>query len=146
MHLSSGKLALSNVWFVVADDELVCKYVLVVLPVPQYLQFDTRTLLERNRTPLDGVDCSGVDNISTDKRAEDISRMMLCRINRATKRFPAEDHHQQDERRPFFHHDAARKEPDPFRTHLFWPRSIPYSTETYLLGPPRRRQPHARSI
>lgn len=62
LQLSSGRLALKNVSFLVADDELSCEDLLIGLPVLHQLELDTRTLLERNRAILDGTDCSSVGN------------------------------------------------------------------------------------
>ena len=59
---SSGQLSLSNVIFLVADDDLACEDLTIGLPVLQLLQVDTRTLLENNRAALDGVNCTDVGN------------------------------------------------------------------------------------
>lgn len=114
MHITSVKLALLNVTFLFADNELVFEDVLIGLPVLQHLRVDTHTLLELNRAALNGIDCSEVDNICTDELARNISLMVLCCLNLATNKLPAKYHCQEDERRPFVHYYAVRTERDPF--------------------------------
>lgn len=96
MHLAGVKLPLSNVSFFVADDELVCEDVLIGLPALQSLPVYIPTLLERNRVALEGANCSELNNISTDERAGNISRVMLCSLNRSTEKHPAEYHDQKE--------------------------------------------------
>ena len=45
LHLSAGQLALINVSFLIADDDLTCEDLLIGLPVLRHLQVDTKTLL-----------------------------------------------------------------------------------------------------
>ena len=109
LHLSSGQLALANVTYLVADDDLACEDILIGLPVLRHLQVDTRTLLETNRSALDGIDCSDVGNPSLDERSGRVSRLMICRLNRVRNNYPSS---QGD--RPHVHYRAARTEDDPF--------------------------------
>lgn len=58
LRLSAGRLALKNITFVVADDQLESEDLFVCLPVLQHLRFDTKTLLEDNIEVLNGTDCN----------------------------------------------------------------------------------------
>lgn len=82
MHLASGQLDLSNFTYLIVDHDLGFEYLLICLPVLRHLQVDTRTLLERNRSALDGADCSHVANPTLDLRSGKVSRMMICRMNK----------------------------------------------------------------
>lgn len=76
IHLSSGQLALCNISFLVADADLSHKHLLIGLTVLRYLRIDSRTLLENNRSTLDGTDCK---NIGNSTRGGNISRLMAAR-------------------------------------------------------------------
>ena len=82
LHLSSGLLALVNVTYLVADDTLNCEDLLIGRPVLLHLQVDSRTLLENNRSLLDGTDCSQVGNPTASDQRGLINRIMVARINR----------------------------------------------------------------
>ena len=56
LHLASGRLALRNITYLVADDEIACEDLLIGLSVLRHLKVDTKTLLETNRASLDGTD------------------------------------------------------------------------------------------
>ena len=56
LQLSSGQLALTNVTFLVADNELTCEDILIGNPLLKHLKIYMRTLLEENRAQLDGSD------------------------------------------------------------------------------------------
>lgn len=60
LHLSSGRPALKNTKFFVADENcaMVCEDLLIGLPVWRYLRLDTQTLLEAGIQTLEGTDCS----------------------------------------------------------------------------------------
>lgn len=45
LQLASGELALANLSFLVADDQMTCEELIIGLPVLRHLQVDTRTLL-----------------------------------------------------------------------------------------------------
>lgn len=85
LHLASGQLALANVTFLVADGDLACEDLLINLPVLRHLQVDTRTLLENNRSVLDGADCSHVGNRTLLNSGGKVSRMMIARLNRTAR-------------------------------------------------------------
>ena len=68
MELSSGRLALTNISFLVSDAALSREEMLIGLPVLQHLGIDSRTFLERNRATLDGTDCSSVPQICPSRR------------------------------------------------------------------------------
>lgn len=108
MHLSSGQLALSNVKFLVSDDALVSEDLLIGLPVLEHLQVETRTLLERNRSALDGADCFEVASPMIDERSGTVSRMMISRLNRSVNT------EESDERQSFVHFNSVRSERAPF--------------------------------
>ena len=111
-HLSSGQLALSNVTFPVADDDLAREDLVIGLPVLQNLQVDTRSLLENNRAALDGVDCTDVGN-PTILQGGAVSRIMIARLNRIREEeFKTPDDGKSDRPRVNFY--AARSEEDPF--------------------------------
>lgn len=57
LHLSNRELALVTIAFFVAEDDLACEDLLTGLPVLRHLRIDTRTLLEKNCSILDGADC-----------------------------------------------------------------------------------------
>lgn len=55
--LSSERLALRNISFLVADDNLACEDILIGCPVLQHIRIDSKTLLNSNYCALDGTDC-----------------------------------------------------------------------------------------
>lgn len=62
LHLSSGKLVVLNVSFLVAGDDLTVGGILIGRPVLEHMRADTKTLLESNRASLNGTDCAEVGN------------------------------------------------------------------------------------
>lgn len=60
MELSTGRMALNNIAFLISDAKLASEDLLIGLPLLRHLGIDSRTLLERNRAQLDGADCSSV--------------------------------------------------------------------------------------
>lgn len=56
MELSSGRLELTNISFIVSDAALASEDVLIGLPALQHLVVDSRTILKRNRAMIDGQD------------------------------------------------------------------------------------------
>lgn len=85
LELSSGRMALRNVAFLVADDDLAFEDVLIGLPILQHLQIDSRTLLERNRAVLDGTDCANVGNETKNNSNGVLRRLMVSRMQHVDK-------------------------------------------------------------
>jgi len=109
LHLSSGKLAVLNISFLVADDDLTSGGLLIGRPVLQHMRVDTKTLLESNRASLDGTDCADIGNPTiVDKRGH-VGTIM-------DKRSAEVEHHipNQDPNRPRVDYFQSRKEIDPF--------------------------------
>ena len=108
LHLASGRLALRNVTYLVADDECACGDFLIRLPVLRHLKVDTRTLLETNRASLDGTDCT-----LTIHSTAPVSWLMIARMNGladdGTRR---ESDHRADH--PHVNYFAVRTGEDPF--------------------------------
>lgn len=65
LQLSSGKIDLTNTYFVVADEKSTCEKVLINLPVMKYLRIDSHTILETKRYKIFGADFSMVRNQTT---------------------------------------------------------------------------------
>ena len=109
LHLSSGRLALKNIKFLVADDDdaLACEDLLIGLPVLKHLRVDTKTLLEDNIKTLDGTDCSLTDQVR-DKTGK-LGRLMSARFN-------GQDNFNEPppSNRPKVNYNTARNEEDPF--------------------------------
>jgi len=113
LHLSSGRLALKNITFLVADDDdaMVCEDLLIGLPVLKHLRVDTKTLLEENITALDGTDCGLID--APRGPMGKLGRLMTARLNGqgnavgTASRVAATD-------RPKVHYHQARHAEDPF--------------------------------
>lgn len=82
LHLSAGQLALVNMSFLVADDDLSCESMLIGLLVLKYLQVDTKTVLEANRAVPNGTDCSHIGNQTVPYGEGKVSRIMAARCNR----------------------------------------------------------------
>jgi transposase InsO family protein len=110
LHLAAGQLALLNVTFLVADDELSCEDLLIGLPVLQHLRVDTRTLLENQRAALDGADCSSVLNAAVSDASGKLGRLMIARLNRAGNA----QAQMGDAHRPRVDYYEARARVDPF--------------------------------
>lgn len=109
LHLASGKLAVLNISFLVSDDDLTTSGILIGRPILQHLRVDTKTLLESNRTTLDGTDCASVGNPTVPGKAGSVSTIMTSRAN------DVEDHIKpQDPGRPRVNYFTSRKEVDPF--------------------------------
>lgn len=60
LHLSSGRLALKNIKFIVADDDgtVLCEDLLIEHPVLKHLRVGTKTLLETKICSLSEPNCS----------------------------------------------------------------------------------------
>lgn len=111
LKLSSGHMALLNVTFLVADDETACEDLLLGLPVLRHLGIDSRTLLERQWSSLDGTDCAGITHSSGAGR---LGRLIVARMQRNSNA----DSEKLDPERPrsdYFHTDRNTDPfPDPF--------------------------------
>lgn len=146
-------MALCNISILVSDDDLTCKYLLIGLPFLQHLRIDSRTLLENNRSILDGMDFAIVGN-PTETGIGQVCRLMAalatqvkgisyehCKEYPHRSSQPACDYAE-------VHNDDARNEPDLFPDHslfdpfekfqtdsvrgavadmLKWPRTMVYS-------------------
>lgn len=84
MELSSERLALTNISFLVSDAALVSEDMLIGLPVLQHLGIDLRLLLECNPAVLDGTDCSAAPHPSVSKTCGSFGRLMIARHQRVT--------------------------------------------------------------
>lgn len=83
--LSFGHLAVVNVPYLVADEDLTSDDLLVGRSVFHHLRIDPRTLLEEERSILDGTDCSHVANPTVSSTSGTISRLMVARLNLISK-------------------------------------------------------------
>lgn len=119
LHLSSGRMALCNISFLVADDDLACEDLLIGLPVLQHLRIDSKTLLENNRATLDGTDCAEVGN-PTATHIGRVGHFMVARTMRVKGNSYkhgieyGQRSAQPSRDRPRVHYDEARSAPDPF--------------------------------
>lgn len=111
LHLFAGQLALKNIRYLVADDALTCKDLLIGLPVLRHLRIDTRTLLENNIANLDGTNCSLADSRSTTKG--NLGRLMTAMLNRQVDRNVSKSSNAPPNR-PRVHYNSARNEEEPF--------------------------------
>lgn len=82
MHPKSAQLALAKVMFLIAETGLLCKDLLISLPVLRHLQFYTRTLLERNCAALDDAGCYVIGNPTVVGRGGNVSHIMIPRLHR----------------------------------------------------------------
>lgn len=85
LQLSSGRLALKNVSFLVAYNELSDEDLLIGLPFLHHLELDTRTLLEMNRAIPDGTDCSSVGNPAASSKAGSLGHLVIARLNQVNE-------------------------------------------------------------
>jgi len=113
LHLSSGPLALVNITYLVADDDLACEDLLIGRPVLKTLQIDSETMLERNRAVLDGADCSHVGNPIAHKQGGTVSRLMVARLNRIGN-FETITEDDATAEQPRVNYYECRNEKDPF--------------------------------
>lgn len=113
LHLAAGQLALANVTYLVADDELACEDPLPGLPVLRHIHVDTKPLLETTRTALDGADCSFVGTPAIGDRSGRLSRMMVDRLNSIVPQHPTTTP-QLSESRPRVDYNTAHNDLDPF--------------------------------
>ena len=81
LQLSSGNLAVLNVSYLVADDELVDEGLLIGRSVLEHLKVDTKRSLEENRESLDGTDFASVGYRTIPKNGGYVSRIMALRDN-----------------------------------------------------------------
>lgn len=81
LHLRSCQLALLKLAFQIKDDDLECEDLFIGRPVLHHLKVDTKTLLESNRSVLDGAYCSEVGNPTTETEDENVHRLMGTRAN-----------------------------------------------------------------
>lgn len=113
LNLPSGKLAVLNVSFLVADDDLACENALIGHPVLEHMKVDTKTLLDENRERLDGIDCGSVGNPTRATTGGYVSRLMGARYNGEIDK-PASCQPTIDASRPKVNYFESRNEEDPF--------------------------------
>lgn len=77
VHFSAEFLAPNNVLFVVADEELLYKDMIIGFYVLQHLEIDSRTLLERISANLDGTEYSTVDQTEMNKMFGNADRLVI---------------------------------------------------------------------
>eukprot|EP00737_Agarophyton_chilense_P003792 gb/GEZJ01004544.1/.p1 GENE.gb/GEZJ01004544.1/~~gb/GEZJ01004544.1/.p1 ORF type:complete len:294 (-),score=41.13 gb/GEZJ01004544.1/:342-1223(-) len=113
LKLSAGPLALVNITFLVADEELTAEDLLIGLPVLEHLGVDTKTLLEEKRNFLDGFDCSSVCASQSSVLGGQLSRLMIARSNQLPN---SEDFSSSlsDATRPSVNYDHVHEEQDTF--------------------------------
>lgn len=127
LELASGRLALRNISFLVADSELAAEDLLIGLPVLKHLGIDSKTLLERNRATLDGTDCDLVRPRQDVSTCGTLGRLLIARLQRVKGPEPiAEDNSEtenatgtarqkpSDPERPCENFFAHKLEHDPF--------------------------------
>lgn len=124
MNLSSERMALANITFLVADDDLACEDILIGLPVLENMGIDSCTLLERNRAVIDGTDCAEVGNPSFSASSGVLDRLILSidefaygdQHNDPTERFDRNDTVTEplDLDRPRHNYFANQRIDDPF--------------------------------
>lgn len=78
--MALGRLALINITHLVADDGLTCEDLLIRLLVLWILETETKTLLEKYLTILDGADCSHIRIANSDWDGY-VSRLIVSRSN-----------------------------------------------------------------
>lgn len=80
LHLAAVNIALVNVQYLTADDDLAWEDLFIVLRVLPHLYVATRTLLEKRIASLNGTDCSQTQSAAD--RGGRISCLMIGRPNR----------------------------------------------------------------
>lgn len=78
LELFVDRLALNNMSFLVVDDDLSCGDVLAGYQVLHHLAIDSRTLLEQNRSMLDGTYCTSVEHYTAMKASGSLGRLMVA--------------------------------------------------------------------
>lgn len=81
LHLASRRLALRNLTYLIAHDDLACEDLFIGLPVLQHLKVDSKILLESNRASLDGTDCTLIPHSTAPVRGV-VSRLMISGMSR----------------------------------------------------------------
>eukprot|EP00737_Agarophyton_chilense_P004416 gb/GEZJ01005548.1/.p1 GENE.gb/GEZJ01005548.1/~~gb/GEZJ01005548.1/.p1 ORF type:complete len:277 (+),score=18.39 gb/GEZJ01005548.1/:1081-1911(+) len=114
LHLSSGSLALQNITYLVADNDLACEELLIGRPVLRHLRVDTETLLNNNRFALNGADCLEVGNPTVDSDEGYVSCLMVERLHKDLHASDAIQRIQPPLNRPRANFHAARQDQDPF--------------------------------
>lgn len=109
-NLFSGNIALADVTFLVAEDAIACEELIIGLPVLRHLKVDTRTLLENNRSKLDGQDCSAVGNPTMSSKGGVLSLMITARLNGVANEMSETVWND----RPRVNYFSVRTEADPF--------------------------------
>lgn len=112
LHLNSGRLALKNIHYLVADDSMACEDLFFGRPVLLHLRVDTRSFLEDRVATLDGTDCS-LDALPRTKGGR-VSRRMLAHIIRVgNDKMDDTDQPTADSARRKVNYFSARAEEDP---------------------------------
>ena len=111
VHGATSSEAIRPLKFCVDPEYLESVITLVIgLPVLKHLQVDTRTLLEKNRAALDGVEYTDVGNPTT-LQGGAVSRIMIARLSRLREEeFKTPDDGKSDRPRVNFY--DARSEED----------------------------------
>ena len=81
LYLASGRLALTHISFLRADDDLVSDDVIIGHSVLTHVGIDTKSLSEKNRQKLDGTDSRDVGNPSRSNGSGRVSTLMIARAN-----------------------------------------------------------------
>lgn len=114
LQLSSERLALLDIRYLVADDYLICEVILIGLPVLRHLIIDTKTLLDANLEALDRTDCS-VPHVRMDNSGGYVTRAMRARLNSQQDDVPSSKFVlQREDSRPRVSYFKARSDEDTF--------------------------------
>ncbi|CAN8070623.1 unnamed protein product [Agarophyton chilense] len=102
MEMNSGKMALRNVSFLVADDKIISEPLIIGNTVLRHLKVDTNSIIDAKLPELTGTDCSIVGNPITSGGY--ISRLVRHRRNKV----------QGDVFRPHVNYYEVKTQEDPF--------------------------------
>lgn len=83
LELSSGRITPLNASFLIPDDKVACKVLLMGFPVFRHLGVDSCTLLERKWSTLEGIDYVSVNNIFSSGSCGSLGHLMVDHIQRA---------------------------------------------------------------
>lgn len=112
--LSSGKISLLNVPFLVAEEETVCEDLLPGFPLLRHLVIGSRIPLEQNWGSLGGRDCAGIDGHQTPSAGGRFGRLILAQMERNDEEKSNEPLSNRPRANYFDHQHPADPFPDPF--------------------------------
>lgn len=86
IEISLGRIDLNNISFLISDAKRASEDFLIGFPFRKHMGIGSRTLLERNSSQLDGIDCSSVPLAIDPSPCGTLVRLTIARLQSTGER------------------------------------------------------------